>query len=56
MLELISPAGIEELFRSFGSMAEAPSPDSLAKMAGEYHCDLDFPATFPIIERHKLDF
>jgi hypothetical protein len=37
-------------------MAEAPSPDALAKMAGEYHCDLDFSATFPIIERHNLAF
>ena len=56
VLEIISPAGLEELFRSFGQLAEEPDPQTLAAMAAEYRCDLDFDATFPIIERHGLAF
>ena len=56
VLEIISPAGLEELFRSFGQLTEEPSPETLAGMATAYHCDLDFEQTFPIIERHGLAF
>ena len=48
----ISPAGLEELFRSFGAFTAPPDPHTLAGMAAEYHCDLDFEATFPIAGRH----
>ena len=56
VLEIISPAGLEELFRSFGQLTGQPDPKTLAGMAAEYHCDLDFEATFPIIEGHALAF
>ncbi|MDP8960200.1 MAG: cupin domain-containing protein [Actinomycetota bacterium] len=56
VLEIISPAGIEELFRSFGALTEPPSPESLADMAAGYHCDVDFEATFPIVKQHGLAF
>jgi mannose-6-phosphate isomerase-like protein (cupin superfamily) len=56
VLEIISPAGLEELFRSFGGFTAPPDPQALAAMAARYHCDLDFDATFPIIERHGLVF
>lgn len=56
MLEIISPAGIEKLFRSFSTLTEPPSPQSLAQMAAPYHCDADFEATFPIVQRHALAF
>lgn len=56
VLEIISPAGLEELFRSFGQLTEEPDPETLAGMAAAYHCDLDFEQTFPIIERHGLAF
>lgn len=56
VLEIISPAGLEELFRSFGQLTEEPDPQTLAGMAAEYHCDLDFDRTLPIIERHCLTF
>jgi mannose-6-phosphate isomerase-like protein (cupin superfamily) len=56
VLEIISPAGLEELFRSFGRLTEAPNPQALAGMAANYHCDLDFDATLPIIVRHALVF
>jgi mannose-6-phosphate isomerase-like protein (cupin superfamily) len=55
-LEMISPAGLEELFRSFGTLAEPPEPEQLAEMAARYRCDLDFEATFPVVERHGLEF
>ena len=53
-LELISPAGLEELFRSFASIEGEPQPEQLAEMAAKFGCDIDFPATFPVVERHRL--
>jgi mannose-6-phosphate isomerase-like protein (cupin superfamily) len=54
VLEIISPAGLEELFRSFAQFTAPPAPESSASIAARYHCDLDFPATMPIIRRHGL--
>ena len=31
-------------------------PSALAARAAQYGCDLDFDATFPIVERHGLAF
>jgi mannose-6-phosphate isomerase-like protein (cupin superfamily) len=56
VLEIISPAGLEELFRSFGDFTAPPGPQILAGMAAKYGCDLDFDATFPIVQRHGLVF
>jgi mannose-6-phosphate isomerase-like protein (cupin superfamily) len=56
VLEVISPGGIEELFRWLGTLTGPPSPETLAEMAGRYHCDVDFAGVLPIIERHGLDF
>ncbi len=55
-LELISPAGLEELFRSFAALTGGPAPEQLAQMAAKYGCEIDFPATFPVVERHRLSF
>jgi mannose-6-phosphate isomerase-like protein (cupin superfamily) len=56
VLEIISPAGLEELFRSFGGFTTPPDPQTLVAMAAKYRCDLDFDATFPIVGRHGLVF
>jgi len=56
VLELISPAGLEKLFRSFENFTAPPDPPTLAGMAAEYQCDLDFDGTFPIVGRHGLVF
>ncbi len=56
VLELISAAGLEELFREFGQLTSQPDLETLAAMARRYGCELDFDATFPIIERHRLEF
>ena len=55
VLELISPSGLEELFRELGTMGE-PDPDALTELAARYGCDLDFPATEPVVVRHGLTF
>jgi quercetin dioxygenase-like cupin family protein len=55
VLEIISPAGLEDLFKSFEHVTE-PTPELMASMAAKYHCDLDFEATFPVIQRHGLRF
>jgi quercetin dioxygenase-like cupin family protein len=56
VLEIISAAGLEELFREIGRLTSAPDPQVLASMAARYGCDLDFDATFPLVERHRLRF
>ena len=55
-LELISPAGLEELFRSFASLTEPPTPEVLAGLAIEYGCEIDFEKTLPLVERLGLVF
>lgn len=47
VLELISAAGLEGLFRDFGRLSGQPEPETFAAMAAPYGCDLDFEATFP---------
>ena len=53
-LELISPAGLEELFRSFAHLTEPPTPEVLAGLAIEYGCEIDFEGTMPLVERLGL--
>jgi len=55
-LELISPAGLEELFRSFANLTERPTPEVLAGLASEYDCEIDFEKTIPLVERLGLVF
>ncbi|MGK5112032.1 hypothetical protein [Geodermatophilus sp. CPCC 205506] len=56
MLELISPAGLEQFFRWLGSLEEPPTPEELADMAAPYQCDADPDGTQRILERHGLTF
>jgi quercetin dioxygenase-like cupin family protein len=56
ILELISPAGLDELFRSLDSLDSWPDPEVLAEMADAYGCAIDFQATMPVVERHELIF
>lgn len=56
VLELISPAGLEELFRRLADFDGEPDPEALAALAAQYHCDADFEATMPIVQRHNLVF
>ena len=56
ILELITPAGIEQLFRKLASPKDDYSPETLPALAAEYGCEIDFEATMPLIERHGLTF
>ncbi|MDQ3714891.1 MAG: cupin domain-containing protein [Actinomycetota bacterium] len=55
-LELISPAGLEQLFRAMSLLAEPPTPEQLNELAAPYHCDADMERTLPLVERHGLVF
>ena len=55
VLELISPAGLEQFFRSLGTMPDL-NPETLAELAAPYQCDADLEATYPLVERHGLRF
>ena len=53
LLEVISPAGLEKLFRTF-SPSEPPNPEALMAMAREYGCQVDFPATMELAAAKSL--
>jgi mannose-6-phosphate isomerase-like protein (cupin superfamily) len=56
LLEMISPGGIEELFRKLAEPGGEYDPETLPALAGSYGCEVDFDATMPIVERHQLNF
>lgn len=52
-----SPSGgLEELFRQLPVLGIEADPESMAELAGRYHCDPDFERTFPIVARHGRAF
>ena len=56
VLEIISPAGLDELVRELGALGDALDPDTMATLAARYGAQVDFERTFPIVERHGLKF
>ncbi len=56
VLELISPAGLEQFFRWLDGLTEPPTAEQLAEMAAPYECDADPDGTRRIVERHGLTF
>ncbi|MEX0874859.1 MAG: cupin domain-containing protein [Actinomycetota bacterium] len=56
ILELISPGGLEKLFRELGEMGAEPDPEAMAELAGRFGAKVDFEKTFPIVEKHGLAF
>lgn len=55
VLELISPAGLEQFFRWLMENPE-PDPEALGAAAAPYRCDVDLEATMPLLERHGISF
>ncbi len=55
-LEIISAGGFEELFRELARLDAFPEPEALAEMAAAYGASIDFEATMPVVERHRLVF
>lgn len=56
ILEIISPAGLEQAFREMHALGEALDPTAMAEIAARYGVEVDFDRTAPIIERHRLTF
>jgi hypothetical protein len=56
VLLLISPGGLEELFRKLGEPGGDYDPETLPALAASYGCEVDFERTMPIVERHGLVF
>ncbi len=51
VLELISPAGLEQFFRWLAELDEFPDPEVLAEKAAPYRCDVDPTATEALMLR-----
>lgn len=56
VLEIISPAGLERLFRLLDTSPELYEPVELVPLANGFGAELDFEGTLPIVERHGLRF
>jgi quercetin dioxygenase-like cupin family protein len=56
ILELITPAGLEDLFRELGAPGVDMDPASLPALAARYGCQVDFQGTAAILHRHGLRF
>ncbi len=54
VLELISPAGLEQFFRWLGELDGFPDPEVLAVKAAPYRCDVDEGATTELLQRLGL--
>ena len=56
LLELITPGGLEGLFRRLSDPGADYDPETLPALAASYGCEVDFAATVPLAERHGLRF
>ena len=56
VLEIISPAGLEQFFRLVDAIESEQDPEQLAEMAARIGCDVDHDATAALVERHGLRF
>lgn len=54
VLELISPAGLEQFFRLIGAREAEQDLDQIAALAATIACDVDQNATAALIARHGL--
>lgn len=55
VLELISPAGLEQFFRMIGTRDDI-TPEELGELAAPYECDADMEATEALLATHHLRF
>jgi mannose-6-phosphate isomerase-like protein (cupin superfamily) len=56
VLELISPSGLEDLFRELGALGGEFDPATLPALGARYGCQVDFDGTAAILQRHGLRF
>jgi mannose-6-phosphate isomerase-like protein (cupin superfamily) len=56
LLEIITPGGLEQLFRRLAVPGGEYDSQTLPALAAEYGCDVDFERTTLLIEQHGLAF
>lgn len=56
LLEIITPGGLDDLFKALNEVGEDYDPETLPALAAEYGCDLDFEGTAEVAERFGLTF
>ncbi len=56
LLELISPGGLEAVFRKLAEPGGEYDPETLPALAAQFGCRVDFERTLPIIEQYGLEF
>ena len=54
VLEIITPSGLEELFKQLGKAGDKYDPSELPVLAASYGCDVDFEGTTAVAERFGL--
>jgi len=54
VLEIIVPAGLEQLFKRLGEPGGEYNPETLPALAAQYGGEVDFERTEEIIRRHSL--
>lgn len=54
ILEVITPGGLEQLFRALDDLDAFPEPDELERMVAPYGVELDMDGTMAVLERHGL--
>jgi mannose-6-phosphate isomerase-like protein (cupin superfamily) len=56
LLEVISPGGLEELFRWLDRLGREPGQEELEQKIGPYGCEADMAATMELVAQHGLIF
>lgn len=56
VLEIISPAGLEQFFRLVDAPEAEQDPEKIGELAAQVGCDVDEEATSALVERHGLRF
>lgn len=56
VLEIMSPAGLEEFFRLVDAPEAQQDPERIAELAAQIGCDVDQEATAALVHRHDLRF
>lgn len=56
ILEIISPGGLEDLFRELDLLQSELSPEAFTKRAARYGARIDMERTMELVERHALRF
>ena len=56
LLEIISPGGLEELFRMLDRLTGEMTAEELEERVAPYGCSADLEATMALVEKHGLVF